>query len=185
MTWKDITICLFICIQACALYAQNSYPTDKNTYVKIDGGGVDILSPDRTGGWARGLTYYIHNQPTSRIFGSGIYGVGESGDLFYLAFGGTPWHSGLGLYIMPNGNTGIGTVTPMEKLSVNGNIRAKEIKVEAANWPDYVFKSDYSLTSLSELEAYINTHGHLPGIPNAAEVQEKGVGLSALNRTLL
>lgn len=38
-----------------------------------------------------------------------------------------------------NGNVGIGTAAPSSKLDVNGNIRAKEIKVEAANWPDYVF----------------------------------------------
>ncbi len=32
-----------------------------------------------------------------------------------------------------SGDVGIGTTIPREKLSVNGNIRAKEIKVEAAN----------------------------------------------------
>ncbi|WP_410219702.1 hypothetical protein [Pedobacter sp.] len=36
--------------------------------------------------------------------------------------------------IVLNNNVGIGTDTPQEKLSVNGKIRAKEIKVETANW---------------------------------------------------
>jgi hypothetical protein len=36
------------------------------------------------------------------------------------------------------GFVGIGTTTPKEALSVNGKVRAKEIKVETANWPDYV-----------------------------------------------
>src|SRR5690606_22458708 len=36
------------------------------------------------------------------------------------------------------GNVGIGIISPAEKLSVNGKIRAKEIKVEASGWPDYV-----------------------------------------------
>ncbi|WP_343533830.1 hypothetical protein [Pedobacter sp.] len=51
-----------------------------------------------------------------------------------------------------DGNVGIGTDIPQEKLSVNGKIRAKEIKVEAANWPDYVFKPEYQLNTLPELE---------------------------------
>ncbi|MCH5718210.1 hypothetical protein [Niabella hibiscisoli] len=45
--------------------------------------------------------------------------------------------------IQGNGNVGIGTTNPTEKLSVNGNIRARQIKVETANWPDYVFASNY------------------------------------------
>src|SRR5690606_24002433 len=53
------------------------------------------------------------------------------------------------------GNVGIGTATPAEKLSVNGRIRAKEIKVETANWPDYIFSEDYKSYSLSELENFI------------------------------
>lgn len=44
------------------------------------------------------------------------------------------------------GNVGIGTATPAEKLSINGKIRAHEIKVEMANWPDYVFEQDYRIT---------------------------------------
>ncbi|WP_257667149.1 hypothetical protein [Parapedobacter tibetensis] len=80
---------------------------------------------------------------------------------------------------------GIGTATPTERLSVNGNIRAKEIKVEVANWPDYVFQPDYRLTSLAELEAYINANGHLPGIPKASEVKAEGVALAEMNRKLL
>ncbi|MDA0779231.1 MAG: hypothetical protein O2961_00645 [Bacteroidetes bacterium] len=57
--------------------------------------------------------------------------------------------------IKGNGNVGIGTTTPREKLSINGKIRAQEIKVEIENWPDYVFKNDYKLLSLADVKRHI------------------------------
>ncbi len=84
-----------------------------------------------------------------------------------------------------NGNVGIGTPSPTHKLSVNGNIRAHEIKVETANWPDYVFAKDYKLTSLQETEFYIKKNGHLPGFPSAMEVEKNGVDLGEMNAKLL
>ncbi|PRD44964.1 hypothetical protein C5745_18850 [Sphingobacterium haloxyli] len=83
------------------------------------------------------------------------------------------------------GNIGIGTETPSERLAVNGNIRAKEIKVEATNWPDYVFRNDFELKPLSEVERYINENGHLPEIPTASEVEIAGVSLGEMNKLLL
>ncbi|WP_156131581.1 hypothetical protein [Pedobacter kyungheensis] len=89
------------------------------------------------------------------------------------------------LAINPNGNIGIGTLTPNEKLSVNGKIRAHEIKVETANWPDYVFEEGYKVGTLEELESYIKTNKHLPEIPSAKEVAENGVQLGEMNKLLL
>lgn len=93
----------------------------------------------------------------------------------------------LNLYaiITKDGNMGIGTATPAEKLAVNGNIRAKEIKVETSNWPDYVFNVDYQLPSLAETEIAIKNTGHLPGIPSASEVKANGVELGEMNAKLL
>lgn len=87
--------------------------------------------------------------------------------------------------ITSDGNVGIGTTTPREKLSVNGKIRATGIKVETANWPDYVFDDKYENRSLTELAAYIKEHKHLPEIPSAKEVEMNGVELGEMNKQLL
>lgn len=79
-----------------------------------------------------------------------------------------------------NGFVGIDTRTPKEKLSVNGKIRAHEIKVETANWPDYVFEQDYPITALPDLEQYIKTHKHLPEMPSAKEIIANGLALGEM-----
>lgn len=87
--------------------------------------------------------------------------------------------------ISASGNVGIGTTTPKEKLSVNGKIRAQEIKVENTNWPDYVFAHGYQLPSLMETENHIKEKGRLPGIPSATEVKNNGIDLGEMNAKLL
>lgn len=84
-----------------------------------------------------------------------------------------------------SGNVGIGTDTPKEKLSVNGNIRAQQVKVEVANWPDYVFDPNYKMRSLEETERFIKQHGHLPEVPKATEVEKDGISLGEMNKILL
>ena len=83
-----------------------------------------------------------------------------------------------------DGNVGIGTAVPSEKLSVNGNIRAKKIIVTQAGWPDFVFHDSYRLTPLPELARFIKNNKHLPGIPSAKDVEENGVSLGE-NQALL
>jgi hypothetical protein len=87
--------------------------------------------------------------------------------------------------INSEGNVGIGTITPAEKLSVNGTIRSKEVKVETANWPDYVFEESYKIDKLEDLESYIKANKHLPGIPSAKEVEKEGISLGEMNAKLL
>ncbi len=48
-----------------------------------------------------------------------------------------------------------------------------------------MFKADYKLNTLPELEAYIKANGHLPGVPAATEVEKEGVALGEMNKILL
>jgi len=83
-----------------------------------------------------------------------------------------------------NGNMGIGVSNPSEKISINGNVRAKKVIVSQTGWPDYVFDSSYSLRSLSEVESFIAKNKHLPDMPSAKEVDEKGISVGD-NQALL
>lgn len=83
------------------------------------------------------------------------------------------------------GNVGIGINNPDSKLSVNGDIRAKEVKVETVNWPDYVFSENYNLPSLSQVKDHIKKKGHLINIPSAQIIEKKEIELGEMNRLLL
>ncbi|MDX2186223.1 MAG: hypothetical protein SFV32_04770 [Opitutaceae bacterium] len=101
------------------------------------------------------------------------------GEGFFVGYG--------NILLAPTGGAvGIGTSTPdaAYKLSVNGKIRAEEIVVETG-WADYVFKSDYKLRTLSEVDSFIQLNGHLPDVPSAAEVQANGIALADFQRVLL
>jgi len=83
------------------------------------------------------------------------------------------------------GNVGIGLTNPSEKLTVNGKIKAREIRIDVQNMPDYVFEPDYQKLSLSALEEYIQKHKHLPEIPSAADSEKNGIELGEMNKILL
>jgi hypothetical protein len=95
--------------------------------------------------------------------------------------------TGQSLTISSSGNVGIGTGTAAlnSKLEVNGKIRSKEVKVETANWPDFVFTPVYKLPSLGEVEQFIKVNGHLPEMPKAEVVQKDGVNLGEMQAKLL
>ncbi len=168
--------------------ADNVYSQDARILIGLDGPayGVKILSkfPNGTGGFARG--YSIANQDNSETYIQlGTFGnyFGGISNLTYSYIGRE--YNNTYMVFRPNGDIGIGTINPQEKLSVNGKIRAHEIKVETSNWPDYVFKTDYKLPSLTETEQFIKKHGHLSEVPKASEVEADGVSLGEMNKILL
>ncbi|WP_143884701.1 hypothetical protein [Chryseobacterium binzhouense] len=74
------------------------------------------------------------------------------------------------------------------KLFVKDGIRTEKVKVDiAANngWADYVFKKEYKLMPLKELDKFISTNGHLPEVPTTDEAIKNGVELKEMNILLL
>ena len=86
-----------------------------------------------------------------------------------------------------NGNIGIGTTdTKGYKLAVAGEMIAERVVVKLqTSWPDYVFKKNYGLRPLEEIEQFINQNSHLPEVPSAQEVTNKGIDVGAMNAKLL
>ena len=107
--------------------------------------------------------------------------IGAAGNDIYLSSGGyLP-------ALMINGttnNVGIGTNNPTYKLSVNGNIRSKEVVVETG-WADYVFDEKYVLPPLCEVEKFIQINNHLPNIPSASEIEKNGLLLGDTQKKMM
>lgn len=89
------------------------------------------------------------------------------------------------IYINAAGNLGLGTTAPTEKLSVNGNIKCKQVEVTLSGWSDFVFDEGYQLMPIAEVEAFIEQNNHLPGVPSATEVISNGVNLGEMDAILL
>jgi hypothetical protein len=71
------------------------------------------------------------------------------------------------------------------KLLVDGNIRARKVKVDQTSWPDYVFDSTYHLRPLADVETFIHQNKHLPEIISAAQVEAEGLDLGENQAALL
>lgn len=89
------------------------------------------------------------------------------------------------LTIDASGNVGIGKTSPQNKLDVNGTIHSKSMLIDLNGWSDYVFKKDYRLAPLSEVEAYIDQNQHLPEIPSEQEMIKNGLDVSEMNKLLM
>ena len=139
------------------------------------------------------------------------YDAGATNDFFIVGEPDTNtkrfWVRGDGASFISK-NLGIGKVASSDAtLDVTGNIKAHEIEVTLAsiddmqlngtlaannitytangNTADFVFKDNYQLKDLSEVEAFIKANKHLPEIPSAEEMEETGVNLAEMNKLLL
>lgn len=171
---KRLILTCFIFISTLVAHAQFQQVTGETKLVNPNGRTL-MIERDNADSW---LTFH---DPNDYWFSFGI--DRSNGGMLSLNYGGDLTSS---QFVMDlNGNVGIGTSNPLGwRLAVNGNIRAKEVKVETA-WADFVFEKEYNLPSLEEVEAHIKEKGHLKDIPSAAEVSENGIRLGEMNAKLL
>ena len=113
------------------------------------------------------------------VFDAGIDGsrlFGFQGVAFGTTVGGTYSEK---MRVTPDGvNIGAPRIPAGYLLAVGGRILATEVVVRLIpDWPDYVFKKGYKLKTLNELEEYVETNHHLPGIPSAKEIDKNGLSL--------
>ncbi len=121
-------------------------------------------------------------------FGSGMYEPGSN--LLFIANNSTAPLIG-GDFIHKKVGIGLNNIGELAnnpaKLQVNGAIACEEIsiQIDPGAAPDYVFKEDYKLRPLEEVQAHINEHSHLPEVPSAVEMESEGVEVGKMNMLLL
>ncbi len=164
----------------------------RNPYSKLNVRGDISITGSESGanntvGQLNFINYYTTSTPMASIsiktkaLGSGVH------DYTNMIFNTSHGFNTLTekMRISSDGNVGIGTTTPDAKLSVNGSIHTKEVKVDLTGWSDFVFEEDYDLPSLKHVEEYIEENGHLEDIPSAKNVKENGILLGDMDSKLL
>ncbi len=67
-------------------------------------------------------------------------------------------------------------------LRLDGEFRARTVRVTQNIWADYVFEPNFKLRSLQEVENFINTHKHLPDVPAQKEIKDKGLDVGEMQK---
>jgi hypothetical protein len=100
--------------------------------------------------------------------------------------------AGNGAALTVNGSSQViigNTTTPgAYKLYVETGILTEKVKVAiktSANWSDHVFAPGYQLKSINEVDAFIKTNKHLPGVPSATEMVKEGLDVATMDAKLL
>lgn len=89
-----------------------------------------------------------------------------------------------------NGQVFIGTRHPNSAhsdalLGVDGKALFTSVYVNQLSWADYVFKPNYQLADLKDVETYYLKNQHLPEIPSEKEIIENGMNVGDISVLLL
>ncbi len=173
---------------------------DKNGSLALSQGGLSTTVSD-----VMGLTINSNNT-TDYGYASAVYLNNPTTKALSTHYAGQEtfavWGNGnvytKGNLTVHNGFVQIGTLkTPLStnsatpagyKLYVEDGILTEKVRVSlktTAEWADYVFAKDYKLAKLDSVESYIKEHKHLPGVPSAQEMVEKGLDVAKTDAMLM
>lgn len=136
------------------------------------------------------------SSPAGNAYGK-VLSVDDSGNIILVTDGGSnvenSWNNIDGrLHNANNGKvvigTGINSYPDGYSLFVKGGILTERVRVALANserWADYVFKADYKLMKLKDVEKFIKYNGHLPNVPSAEEMAQKGLDVAETSAKLM
>ncbi len=120
---------------------------------------VNFTGIGSAGGFARGLVF-TSGGITAGFGVSGNYtSTSTTVDSIFLAHGGSPWSSGTGLYVLRNGNVGVGTTSPTVKLDVSGDIKATNIT--ASGSMTLTGKATSAATDAGDSATTLSTKGYV------------------------
>lgn len=162
-------------------------------YSDIDYGHYNFTTKIPVGGSYTKLkfTFYsgqIYNGANSVICLSELFFIHPEATYPYaglLSHEATNWKYSSSNMVYNLGNVGIGIDSPQNKLDVKGTVHAQEVKVDMNGWPDFVFKKEYNLPTLNDVEKHIAAKGHLENIPSEEEVLKNGISLGDMNAKFL
>ncbi|WP_025743497.1 hypothetical protein [Aquimarina pacifica] len=150
-----------------------------------ESGNIGIGTPNPQHGklqiYGTGSDQGINLWTNSGILTSRIW-IDNTLKTFHITKGSSP---DKGITIAETGHVGIGTSTPKNKLSVNGTIWAKKVKIRLTDAADWVFEDNYKLRSLAEVQSFIDENKHLPEIPSASEFRANDMEVSEMTNKLL
>lgn len=138
---------------------------------------------------------YVHGNPTNAIIHRGFVEFNNPATtnttIAAVSFGNNFQEL---MRINQNGKVRIGSGTSDiktpngYKLFVEDGILTEKVQVAiktTADWADYVFGQDYGLMPLNEVEDFVKDNNHLPNVPSAAEMVEKGLDVAKMDAKLL
>lgn len=107
--------------------------------------------------------------------------TGHQGLIFSIPFTG----NGTNYFSFGDGSNSWMSIFDDRTVKIDGKLYATEIEVTSDVWSDFVFKPEYNLMPLNELEEFIKTNNHLPNIPTETEVKANGINVAEMNAKLL